>query len=328
MKLLVATTQSFDPLAIATQLARRFDLKQCDIDVLHVVGGGINNAISKAANVVQLRPVPPDPHAPQMAMRQLSEMLQQYYEARTVRTHLERGDKAGIVLEFSRARECDVLILTEPHGHSGTLLRDRQQSARRILDWAPCTVQILRQPDEQAGKCSVLIPLPCASGVALTSDDIRAVGMDAGSCVHLLGIMPPSIDEQLFEASPAALLRTIQQARDAAAAARAQLERISRDFLADTALQLHFEHSVAEGEWGTVALKAVRRLRPQTLVLNRSWDPGLRAIRARHDTAYVALTAACTTLFIDAGQRMPVPAGRTTQGRRISVEQNARSGLA
>ncbi len=188
MKLLLASDQTLDPALQASYLARRLGRQQAEIDVLTVIPGmedGGDDAAASHGGVIGISEGAREYRQACAHVASLAAQLQQH-GFRNVRTHVEYGDPAEVILASSRQWRSQLLLIGSPR-RRGLLTAFRLDGiTRRLLRWADCAVELIRPQLVPAQPDTVLLPLTIDSIRHLPLQQLQSLpGLD-GCRLHLL----------------------------------------------------------------------------------------------------------------------------------------------
>ena len=264
MKVLLACKGNEDPARLAAYLVGRFDGSQIDIDVLSVIPGIEPQFVEEPVRLIAERG-----REYRQACAHLAALAQELavVRPRSVRTHVEYGDPADVILAASRRWRSELLLAGAPR-RRGLLTAFRIEGVtRRLLRWADCPLELLRADSRPAADEIVLLPLPLDAALRPPLPRLAGLPWRRGSRIHLLGILPAALGQEHAELSPAAVLLSLQHARDARTRASSLLADL-RDQLAVQLLPgLEFTLELAEGEPRHIIVQRSRALQPGLLVL-------------------------------------------------------------
>ncbi|MGA0936291.1 MAG: universal stress protein [Pseudohongiellaceae bacterium] len=321
MKVLLAVHSGNDVTSIVQYLRKRFAGTEFDLDVLTVLQAG--------SNVLgQLGRLSPDTDAEMRSYNAACDMVSNYArqigqqcQVGKMRTHVEYGEPAEVILGFSRRSNTSLLLLGAPV-RSGMLTAFRIDGiTRRLLKWADCPVEVCKPLVDDATEFRVLVPLALTAGKNNTHPDISAYRWPGKCHVHLLGIVQPGIDETCFEANGAAVLLKMMESHDAQAKAKAQLQKHSQELALRLPPEAKTSHEIIEGDPRDVTAVAARELSPDLVVLTQGWE-GDSVPNPFSSLAPVSLmlSAPCSVMRVD--DRTPQVDDLMTIGQSASLSHS------
>lgn len=299
MKVLLASDQRTDPTLLARHLAGRLEACTAELDVLTVIPGIEELGDQPEGNhgVIGIAEGAHDYH---QACAHVATLAAQLHEHgfRHVRTHVEYGDPAEVILASSRTWHSQLLLIGAPR-RRGLLTAFRLDGVTwRLLRWADCPVELIRPDAAQADPRSIILPLSAAALTRLPLAALQSLPWQDGDQLHLLCAMPPGFDETRAEASPAAALLALQQGRDACGRASSRLDAIRTELENLLPVRVKLTHEVVEGSLSEHTMRSARDLRPGLMVLNSSClDEHSKRKHDEPPTA-LALSLPCSVLFL------------------------------
>lgn len=322
MKILLASDQRTDPSLLASYLAGRLRGRPADIDVLTVISGSEEleaDATNGGSNIIGISESGRDYRQACAHVATLASELQRA-GLRAVRTHVEYGDPADVILASSRQWRSDLLLIGTPR-RRGLLTAFRLEGVtRRLLRWSDCPVELLR-PDTQAMLDDVqLLPLPVDAAAQLPLQRLQSLPWHQGSRLHLLGVLPPGLDESRVEANPAATLLALQHARDAHTRAAAVLANLQTQLSALLPQGVQLTCDLAEGSLRELVVQRVEQLQPNLLLLSHTcFDGGGSPLFHSLSPTALALSVQCPVLSLQDRDAAPLPQRRTDTARILKL---------
>lgn len=302
MRILLAVDQQSDPVALGNYLLHRIGPRPTDIEVITVIPGveePFTEKDEQCQPIVSIAEGSTDYRRSCALVAAVAAQLQASGFA-SVRTHVEYGDPAEVLLDSSRQWRCDLVLLSAPRGKGRRTALQLDGVTRRLLHWSDSPVELMRPfTGDSVRRNTVLIPVPMHEIKRFPLHALQALPWWHGSRLHLLGIQPDSIDESRTEANPAALLLALQHARDAGAKARATLAACAKELDALCNGKLQVTHALVEGNLHQASTAALRLLQPQILVLSQAcFNPNPKALFSSLSPAALALSTPCSVLLL------------------------------
>jgi len=284
MKILLAVTDKNDPRAMGAYLARRFAGKEVEFDVLTVL-----NASAETADENFIQDDMLDSSGMHGTYHQLGSTLVEVFaselQARLgtamLRTHVEYGDAADVILACCDRWHSDLVLIEAPH-RKGLLTAFRIDGVtRRIFAKARCPVELLRTNDTLAtARFNVLIPVALEQLRYFPFAQLESLPWTQGCCIHLVGVIPPAFDESLVEASAAAVVKALQECSHYRLRALERLQKYAQELSRVLGEGIQIEHQVLEGSPRDVTGECASRLQASLIILADSGD----ATRDTHST--------------------------------------------
>jgi nucleotide-binding universal stress UspA family protein len=315
MRILLAVDHQSDPVALGNYLLHRIGGRPADIEVITVIPGIQEPFTDKD-----------EPRRPIISIGESSSGYRQRCALvaaiaaqlqasgfASVRTHVEYGEPAEVLLESSRQWRCELVLLSAPRGKGRLTALQLDGVTRRLLNWSDSPVELMRPfTGDSVRRNTVLMPVPLHAIKRFPLHALQALPWWHGSRLHLLGIQPESIDTSRAEANPAALLLALQHARDAGAKAKTTLAACAKELDAACDGKLQITHGMVEGNLHQASAAAIRSLQPQVLVLSQAcFDQNPKALFGGLTPAALALSAPCSVLLLQDD-----PGAATTMRRR------------
>ncbi len=302
MRILLAADQQCDPVALGNYLLHRIGKRPADIEVITVIPGvelSFTKKDEQRRPIISISEGSTDYQRGCALVAAIAAQLQASGFA-SVRTHVEYGDPAEILLESSRQWRCDLVLISAPRGKGRLTAVQLDGVTRRLLHWSESPVELMRAfTGDSMRRNTVLMPVPLHAIKRFPLHALQALPWWHGSRLHLLGIQPESIDASRTEANPAALLLALQHARDAGAKAKTTLAACAKEL--DTACngKLRITHGMVEGNLHQASAAAIRSLQPQVLVLSQAcFDQNPKTLFSGLTPAALALSAPCSVLLL------------------------------
>lgn len=316
MKVLLATNQRLDPALLARHLAGRFGRQNVEVDVLCVVPGFEelpDAADTTHGSVIGISEGARDYHQACAHVATLASQLQAH-GVRQVRTHVEYGDAAEVILESCRQWRSQLLLIGAPR-RGGLLTAFRLDGVtRRLLRWADCPVELIRPDGGRTNPRHCVLPLSAAALRRVPLNALQQLPWQDGDQLLLLCALPPGLDDSRVEASPAAALLALQQGRDAQARARNQLGALQATLEIKLPARVQIRQELLEGSLAEVTVRHARTQQPGLILLNPA------CLAERHPepdpqppTALALSLPGSVLLLPDEAQAAPAP--RATQAR-------------
>lgn len=320
MKVLLACDRKADPAQLAAYLAGRLDGRPVDIDVLTVIPGAAAPAVAGDTGR-NTTVIAESGHEYRQACAYVATLAQELQKARprSVRTHVEHGDPAEVILASSRLWRSELLLVGAPR-RRGLLTAFRVDGVtRRLLNWSDCPVELLRAGSQPALEDLILLPLPLPlqEAAQLPLQRLAALPWRKHARVHLLGVAPAAIDERHAELSPAAALISLQHACDARTRASGTLADLQQQLSALLPPGIQYTHELAEGELREVVARRCSELQPSLLVLGQCcFGKASNNVFNALPSAALTLSVDCPVLLLQDGNTATV-AQRKTEAARI-----------
>jgi nucleotide-binding universal stress UspA family protein len=302
MKLLLAVDNNSDPVALGNYLLHRLGPRPVDIEVMTVIPG-IEEAVDEyPAQPTSTITITEGAQEYQRACALVAAVAAQLQASgfNAVRTHVEYGDPAEVLLASSRQWRCDLVLVSAPRRKGVLTALQLDGVIRRLLRWCDCPVELMRPfSADSIQRSTVLMPVPVDTIKRVPLHALQALPWLHGSRLHLLGIQPESIDFNLCEANPAALLLALQHARDAKAKAQAMLATCGKDLEAACHGRLAVTHAMEEGSLRQVTAAAMQDLQPQLVIFSSAcFEQNSKALFGVLSPAALALSAPCSVLML------------------------------
>lgn len=324
MKFLLACDQRSDPTLLAAYLASRLNGRNGDIDVdILTVIAGVEEASDDTdvnGNVIGISETSRDYRSACAFVATIAQELKQL-GLKSVRTHVEYGDPADVILSSSRLWRSDLLLVGAPR-RAGLLTAFRLEGVtRRLLRWSDCPVELLRPEAQAARDDLLLLPLPVDAAGRLPVPRLLGLPWRNGSRLHLVGVLPEPLDESLAEASPAAMLLALQNARDASTRAEAVMAGLQAQLAAVLPEGVHITHEVAEGQLHEVTVHRAGELKPSLLVLSQcSFEhAGASPLHAMSPAALALCVSASVLLLQDGDAAAGLPRRKADTARILKL---------
>lgn len=302
MKLLLAVDNNSDPAALGNYLLHRLGPRAVDIEVMTVIPG-IEEALDEyPAQHVSTITITEGALEYQRACALVAAVAAQLQASgfNAVRTHVEYGDPAEVLLASSRQWRCDLVLASAPRRKGVLTALQLDGVIRRLLRWCDCPVELMRPfSADSIQRSTVLMPVPVDAVPRFPLHALQALPWWHGSRLHLLGIQPESIDASLSEASPAAFLLALQHTRDAGAKVQAMLASCGKELEAACKGRLAVTMGMEEGSLRQVTAAAMQALQPQLVILSSAcFDQNSKALFGVLSPAALALSAPCSVLML------------------------------
>lgn len=270
MKVLLASNARLDPALLASHLAGRFGRQAVEVDVLTVVPGidaPADDAATGHGRIIGITEGPRDFHQACAHVATLAMQLQAQ-GLHKVRTHVEYGDPAEVILAASRRWHSQLLLIGAPR-RGGLLTAFRLDGVtRRLLRWADCPLELMRPDAGQSDLRRCVLPLAAAALLHVPLQTLQKLPWQDGDQLHLLCALPPGLDESRMEASPAAALLALQQGRDAAARARSRLAALQESLQESLPARVQLSHELGEGSLSALTVRHARARQPGLVLLH------------------------------------------------------------
>jgi len=302
MKILLAVNETNDPVTTSTYLEKRFGRNQVEVDVLTVIQGSeLLNAFedgSPEGSIEAKQHALAYDHACALVANVAAE-LRKRYGIKAVRTHVEYGDPAEVILTTSRRWHSSLLLIGAP-ARRGLLTALRVEGVtRRLLKWADCPVEMLRAQfptDSRAQK--ILVPIPLVKPESFILPPLSTLPWQPGTHLHMLGVMPETFDSNQTEANPAVMLLAVQTGRDAWAKAKSRLARLCGELAAQLPEGVKLGHQLAEGTLREATVATSQEMGADLVVLGRNWLDSGNSRFAGLSPAALALSVSCSVLML------------------------------
>jgi len=318
MRILLAADHQSDPVALGNYLLHRIGGRPADIEVITVIPGIEEPFAEKDEQRQPIITIGEGSSTYQRSCALVAAVAAQLQASgfASVRTHVEYGDPAEVLLESSRQWRCDLVLISAPRGKGRLTVLQLDGVTRRLLHWSDSPVELMRPfTGDSVRRNTILMPVPLHAMKRFPLHALQALPWWHGSRLHLLGIQPESIDTSRAEASPAALLLALQHARDAGAKAQATLAACAKELNAGCDGKLQVTHAMVEGNLHQASAAAIQSLQPQVLVLSQGcFDQNPKALFGGLTPAALALSTPCSVLLLQDD-----PAAATTLRRRDSA---------
>lgn len=302
MKILLAVDASSNPVAVGNYLLQRLGPRPVNIEVLTVIPGieeQDDDYPVRHESIISIAEGAQEYQRGCALVAAVAAQLQACGFA-SVRTHVEYGDPAEVLLGSSRQWRCDLVLIGAPRRKGVLTALQLDGVTRRLLRWCDSPVELMRPfTAESAHRSTVLVPLPIEAMKRFPLHALQALPWCHGSRLHLLGVQPESVDASLAEASPAALLLALQHTRDAGAKALAALAACARELETAGQGRLTVTHDMVEGSLREACGVAFQALQPQLVVLGAAcFDQNTKALFGALSPATLALSAPCSVLML------------------------------
>jgi nucleotide-binding universal stress UspA family protein len=319
MKFLLASDQRHDPALLASHLAGQIGAQAAEVDVLTVIPGVEDLPDSDSAtqgSVIGISEGAGEYREACAHVATIASQLKQY-GIKQVRTHVEYGDPAEVILASSRLWRSQLLLVGAPR-RRGLITGFRLDGVtRRLLRWADCPVALIRPDVGSTDSRELLLPLNMSSLRHFPLQQLKLLPWQEGARLHLLGVLPPSMDESRAEASPAAALLALQQGRDAMGRAEARLAALRTDLEARLPCKVAVSFDIEEGSLAELVMHRARQHTPGLIVLSAAClenqgNDGLAP-------AALALSLPGSVLFLQNTNSDALPEGSQGQARILKL---------
>jgi nucleotide-binding universal stress UspA family protein len=302
MKILLAVNETNDAVSTSHYLEQRFGRNQVEVDVLTVIQGSelLNNfddGSPEGSVEAKQHAIAYDQACALVA--NVAGELRKSFGIKAVRTHVEYGDPAEVILATSRRWHSSLLLIGAP-ARRGLLTALRVEGVtRRLLKWADCPVEMLRTPSPAGSYAKkILVPIPVARPDSFILPPLAMLPWQPGSHLHVLGIMPETFDSNQIEANPAATLLAVQTSRDAWAKAKSRLARLCGELAAQLPEGVKLGHQLAEGTLREATVATSQEMDADLVVLGRNWLDSGNSRFAGLSPAALALSVSCSVLML------------------------------
>lgn len=305
-RVLLAVDDRNDPRAVCAYLAERFRSQEIEVDVLNVLPAEAEEQDSREAvqgSLLESTLATGSHH------EWASSLVSSYYhELRekhgllAVRSRVEYGDPAAVILACSKRWQSSVILIEAPRS-KGLLTACRFGGVtRRLFAGAECPVELLRaRPVGAAAAGKVLVPVPLELLAGFPFGELQNLPLEAGSSVHLLGVMPPPFDDSCLEASPAAVVKAMHEGRLFRERCEAQLERIRCQLADELGPGMSVQYEVVEGCAHECTAEAAFRLEAALVVMSTQAGRGLvRSWFSRLTPEAIALSSISPVMLLRA----------------------------
>lgn len=272
MKILLAVNPGNDLPGVVNYLRRRFGGTTIDLDILTVLQPeGLGRW--ESTPLVPNTKTEMDNHDRACSLvADYAQKITRHCETGNVRTYVEYGDAAEVILDFGRQQSSDVLVIGTP-ARKGLLTAFRMDGiTRRLLKWSDCPVELCKPRGDDGEVFRILVPLYIGAAENFTLPDLAGHCWPAKSHLHFLGIMASAIDTGSCEANGASVLLRLQEGRDAQGRARARLSCLDRAVTRQLPGDVRASHDIAEGDPRDLAVRFTHKLRPDLVVLTPGWE--------------------------------------------------------
>jgi nucleotide-binding universal stress UspA family protein len=308
-KVLLAVDKRNDPQVVCAYLADRFRAHEIEIDVLNVLPSEVEDQDASGAvqgSLLDASQAPGSHHecASNLVSAFLHELRDKHGLA-TVRTHVEYGDAATVIIACSKRWHSSVILIEAPKSR-GLLTACRFDGVtRRLLARASCPVELLRNrpvSTKDAGK--VMVPVALEQLASFPFSQLQRLPLEPGSSLHLLGILPPPFDDSRLEASPAAIVKALHESRLFRERAEKQLEEVCQELAGELEAGTSVQFEVVEGCAHDCTSESARRLQASLVVMSMHADHGFaRSWFSRLAPEAIALSSISPVMLLKAPEQ-------------------------
>lgn len=308
MRVLLAVSETCDPLATSDYLAARFDGAAIEVDVLSVVPHQTN---------------PPGPSgrgagggAPRSTanglVTDIVKRLDQHHGFRRVRAHVRYGAAADTIVAASERWRSTSVLIGAPRQRGLLTAFGIDSVARAVSARTHCPVELLRPSSIDAkGGNRVLAVLDVAQLDEFPFDQLQlqTSSWSAGSLLRILGVLPPAIKNSRVDGNPAAILRAMNESAEGRSWAAARLDTVCHTLAETFGPRVTLDYRLVEGSTRDVALENAERLGASLLVLgSAATDGALRGLFSSLSPAAITMAAPCSVLLLRSGVPSREPA--------------------
>jgi len=279
MRILLAVNETNDAVETARYLAHRFGQEKLEIDILSVIPGpelfrrvtGTDRASQHQIEKQQRL------HEKVCSLvAGFENQIRFSAKVRSIRTYVEYGDAAEIILNFSRQLRSDLALIGIP-SQQGMLTAFRVDGVtRRVLKWAECPVEMFRTSNYDTESNRILVPVRINTEGELDLPPLEKLSWSPGSHLHLMGVMPSFIEDNKMEVNQVALLLRMQEFRDRSGVAKARFSRLCEGLAQALPDEVKISHELEEGSLSEILSRKVKELTPSLVVMDEGWSSGVK----------------------------------------------------
>jgi len=271
MKILLAVSEKNDPRAVSAYLARRFGRHDVELDVLTVLPASAeaeDAGYAQGDALASSQVLGTHHQKASFLVNVFAAELQARVDSARMRTHVEYGDPADVILACSKRWHSELVLIEAPH-RKGLLTAFRLDGVtRRLFAQATCPVELLRTNHSMpTAGCSVLIPVGLAQLDNFPFAQLQGLPWAKGSCIHLLGVVPAPYDESRFEANAAAVVRAMHVCSLYKQRAEERLAKVAKDLTELLGRDITVKHEVVDGSPRDVIEETAAKMQPALIVL-------------------------------------------------------------
>jgi len=316
-KVLLAVDKRNDPQVVCAYIADRFRSHEIEIDVLSVLPAEAESQDAAGAvqgSLLDVSRAAGSHHecASSLVSAFLHELRDKHGLAK-VRTHVEYGDAATVILSSSKRWHSSVILIEAPKSRGFLTACRFDGVTRRLLARASCPVELLRTRPVDTGRSGkVMVPVALEQLASFPFSLLQRLPLEPGSSLHLLGILPPPFDDSRLEASPAALVKALHESRLFRERAEEQLEAVCQELADELEPGMSVQFEVVEGCAHECTADSARRLQTSLIVMSMQADEGLaRSWFSRLAPEAIALSSISPVMLLRApdqsvaGEREP-----------------------
>lgn len=289
MKILVAVDHSSDPLAASDYLGARFDGGVVEVDVLSVVGEEMSRSRRSTAAAA------------------LAARLREKHSFSRVRVRTRVGVPADEIVAASEEWRSALAILGAPRHRTLLTAFGVGSVARGVSARARCPVELVRTGGAPAGggnRIVAVLDVERLDDFPFEALKLQSSAWKPGSTLRIVGVQQGALERFGAEASPAAVLRSLERGVEDRAWADARLERVCRALRETCGARVSVEARAVDGNTREIALETAEQQRASLLVLDSPpTDGALRGLFSRLSPAALTMAAPCSVLLLRADLR-------------------------
>jgi nucleotide-binding universal stress UspA family protein len=289
MRILLAVGEKNDPAAFSGYLAGRFDGAAVEVDVLSVVE---ERTTAKRATVGA----------------SVASELSEIHEFRRVRLHTRTGSAVEEIVAASEQWRSALVLLGAPRPRGLLTAFGSGSVARDVAARARCAVELVRAPGSTVGghgnRVLAVVDVERLDEFPFEELQFQSSPWKGAGALRVVGVARGVLEPSAAEASPAAMLRSLERGEQDRAWAEARLGRVCRALAEIWGGRVAVDYRFVEGKTRDVALASAAQFRASLLVLDTpATDGALRGWFSRLSPAALTMAAPCSVLLLRAASR-------------------------